>query len=214
MKRCLLFLLCAAALPAQTKYDLVVYGATAGGIMTAVSGARMGLSVALLEPGRHIGGMVSGGLSHTDVGRREVIGGAALEFYWRAGTYYGLPQYLQEFAWYVEPKVAERIFRDLLQEAGVTLLLEHRLRENNGVQHRDGMISSIETENGAQFSAKIFADCTYEGDLMAQAGVSFTWGRESAAQYGESLAGVRSETPKHQFLVDIDPHTAGRQTSA
>ena len=211
MKRCLLFLLCAAALPAQTKYDLVVYGATAGGVMTAVSGARMGLSVALLEPGRHVGGMVSGGLSHTDVGRREVIGGAALEFYWRAGTYYGLPQYLQEFAWYVEPKVAERIFRDLLQEAGVTLLLEHRLRENNGVQHRDGTISSIETENGRQFTARIFADCTYEGDLMAQSGVSFTWGRESAAQYGESLAGVRSETPKHQFLVDLDPRTAGHK---
>jgi FAD-dependent oxidoreductase family protein len=211
MKRCLLFLLCAAVLPAQTKYDLVVYGATAGGVMTAVSGARMGLSVALLEPGRHVGGMVSGGLSHTDVGRREVIGGAALEFYWRAGTYYGLPQYLQDFAWYVEPKVAERIFRDLLQEAGVTVLLEHRLRETNGVQHSGGVISSIETEDGRQFSARVFADCTYEGDLMAQSGVSFTWGRESAAQYGESLAGVRSETPKHQFLIDIDPRTAGHK---
>src|SRR5690349_3606073 len=121
--RWLLLLCCAAVLPAQT-FDLVVYGGTAGGVMTAVSAARMGLSVALLEPGRHIGGMVSSGLSHTDVGRREVIGGMALEFYWRAGTHYGLPQYLQDFAWYLEPKVAEQIFREMLREAGVTVVLE------------------------------------------------------------------------------------------
>jgi hypothetical protein len=213
MKRSLILLFCAAVLPAQTNhsFDLVVYGATAGGVATAVSAARLGLSVALLEPGRHVGGMVSGGLSHTDVGRREVIGGAALEFYWRAGTYYGLPQYLQDFAWYVEPKVAEQIFRQMLQEAGVTVLLDHRLREKTGVHHRDGVISAIDTENGEQFTAKIFADCTYEGDLMAQSGVTFTWGRESAAQYGESLAGVRSETPKHQFLVDLSPYAADRK---
>ena len=211
MKRLLLLCACAAALSAQTKYDLVVYGATAGGVMTAVSGARMGLSVALLEPGRHVGGMVSGGLSHTDVGRREVIGGAALEFYWRAGTHYGLPQYLQDFAWYVEPNVAEQILRNMLRDAKVTLLLEHRLREQTGVHRQNGIIEAIETEDGATYSAKIFVDCTYEGDLMAQSGVSFTWGRESAAQYGESLAGVRSETPKHQFLIDLSPYAAGRK---
>jgi len=209
MKPCVLVLLCAATLPAQSKsFDLVVYGGTAGGVMTAVSGARSGLSVALLEPGRHIGGMVSGGLSHTDVGRREVIGGAALEFYWRAGTHYGLPQYLQDFAWYVEPKVAEQIFRDMLKEAGVTVLLDHRLREKTGVQKSNGVLETIAMENGESFAAKVFADCTYEGDLMAQAGVSFTWGRERGAQYGESLAGVRSETPKHQFLVDLSPYGA------
>src|SRR5690348_13112684 len=115
MKRIVLLTLAASALSAQS-FDLVVYGATAGGVMTAVHGARSGLSVALLEPGKHIGGMVSSGLSHTDVGRREVIGGAALEFYWRAGNHYKLAQYLQDFAWYVEPKVAEQIFRQMLQE--------------------------------------------------------------------------------------------------
>src|ERR1041384_1015009 len=104
---------------AQNSYDLVVYGGTAGGAITAVSGARMGLKVALLEPRQHIGGMVSGGLSRTDVGRREVIGGYALEFYWRAGRQYGLPQYLQDVAWYVEPKVAESIFRQMLREEKV-----------------------------------------------------------------------------------------------
>ena len=205
MTRLALLLLCAAVLPAQTKYDLVVYGATAGGVMTAISAVRMGLSVALLEPGHHVGGMVSGGLSHTDVGRREVIGGMALEFYRRAGKYYDLAQYLQDTAWYVEPHVAEEIFRDMLREARITLLTEHRLREKTGVHHQNGIITAIDTDDGSSYSARIFADCSYEGDLMAQAGVSFTWGRESSAQYGESLAGVRSETPKHQFLVDLSP---------
>src|SRR6266516_1145701 len=93
----------------QNSYDLVVYGGTAGGAITAVSGARMGLKVALLEPRQHIGGMVSGGLSRTDVGRREVIGGYALEFYWRAGKVYDIGRYLQDIAWLVEPKVAERV---------------------------------------------------------------------------------------------------------
>jgi hypothetical protein len=211
MKRNLLVLLSAAALSAQTSrnaqsgFDLVVYGGSAGGVMTAVRAARMGLKVALLEPRRHIGGMVSGGLSHTDVGAREVIGGDALEFYWRAGAHYGLSQYAQSFAWYVEPKVAEGIFSRMLQEAGVAVLLGRRLREKEGVQKEGAAIRAVTMENGEQFTARIFADATYEGDLMAQSGVSYTWGRESSAQYGESLAGVRSETPKHQFLVDLVP---------
>ncbi|HEY2016956.1 MAG TPA: FAD-dependent oxidoreductase [Bryobacteraceae bacterium] len=190
---------------AQTAFDVVVYGGTAGGVITAVSAARMGLKVALLEPGRHVGGMVSGGLSHTDIGRREVIGGYSLEFYWRGGRHYGLPQYAQNFAWYMEPGVSEGIFRDMLREEGVTVLFDRRLRERDGVRKDGGKVAAITMENGEQFAGKIFADATYEGDLMAQAGVAFTWGRESSSQYGESLAGVRSETPFHQFLVDLKP---------
>ena len=110
MKKIALLLVSAAAAGAQN-YDLVVYGGTAGGAITAVSGARMGLKTALLEPRQHIGGMVSGGLSRTDVGKREVIGGYALEFYWRAGNAYNMAQHLQEIAWLPEPKVAESIFR-------------------------------------------------------------------------------------------------------
>jgi hypothetical protein len=189
----------------------VVYGGTAGGAITAVSGARMGLKTVLLEPRRHIGGMVSGGLSRTDVGKREVIGGYALEFYWRAGNAYDMAQHLQEIAWLPEPKVAESIFRAMLQQAGVTVLFVQRLREKDGVRKLAGRIQSITMENGAQYTGKVFADCTYEGDLMAQAGVTYTWGRESTAQYGESLAGVRGETPKHQFLVDISPYDANHK---
>jgi hypothetical protein len=192
----------------QNSYDLVVYGGTAAGAITAVSGARMGLKVALLEPRQHIGGMVSGGLSRTDVGRREVIGGYALEFYWRAGNAYNMAQHLQDIAWLPEPHVAETIFRDMLRQAGVTVLFNRRLREKDGVHKSGPRVESIAMENGEQYAAPIFADCTYEGDLMAQAGVGFTWGRESSTQYGESLAGVRGETPKHQFLVDLLPRDA------
>ena len=208
MKRLLLLLACAAAVHAQD-YDLAVYGGTAGGAITAVTGARMGLKTVLLEPRQHIGGMVSGGLSRTDVGKREVIGGYSLEFYWRAGTAYNMAQYLQDIAWLVEPKVAENIFRKMLEDAGVTVLFQQRLREKDGVRKSGGRIQAITMENGAQYTARIFADCTYEGDLMAQAGVTYTWGRESSAQYGESLAGVRGETPFHQFQVDISPKGAG-----
>ena len=92
----------------QTKrFDLVVYGGTAGGVMTAVSAAREGLTVAILEPGSHLGGMVTGGLSRTDFGRKEVIGGMALEFYQRAGKKYG-----REIEWMPEPRVAEAILKD------------------------------------------------------------------------------------------------------
>jgi hypothetical protein len=197
---CLLLALPAAG---QQSYDLVVYGGTAGGVATAVAGARHGLKTALLEPRTHIGGMVSGGLSGTDVGKREVIGGLALEFYFRAGRHYQLNRHLQEIAWMPEPKVAEAVFREMLKEAGVTLLERHRLRERTGVVKQGGKVVEIVMENGARFRAKVFADTTYEGDLMAQAKVSYTFGRESTAQYGESLAGVRAVTPSHQFAVDI-----------
>src|SRR5215472_13658207 len=208
MKVLVLALSIAAAGWGQNAYDLVVYGGTAAGAITAVSGARVGLKVALLEPRQHIGGMVSGGLSRTDVGRREVIGGYSLEFYWRAGNAYNMAQHLQEIAWLPEPHVAEAIFRDMLRQSGVTVLFRRRLREKDGVRKTGARLEAITMENGEVYTARVFADCTYEGDLMAQAGVSFTWGRESGAQYGEWLAGVRGETPKHQFLVDLSPYGA------
>ena len=182
---------------------MVVYGATAGGVMTAVSAARQGASVVLLEPRNQVGGMVAGGLSGTDVGKREVIGGLALEFYFRCGRAYGLERHLQEVAWMPEPKVAARVFREMLREAGVTLLENHRLREKVGVIRDGARIAAVLLENGARIEGKVFADASYEGDLMAQAGVAYTFGRESVAQYGESLAGVRAVTPSHQFAVDI-----------
>jgi len=201
-----LLLLTSLSLQAQTTYDLVVYGGTAGGVMTAVSGARQGLKTVLLEPGQHLGGMATGGLSRTDVGKREVIGGLALEFYYRVGERYQMRRFNNPVAWFYEPRVGEGVLREMLAEAGVKVLYGHRLRERTGVTKSGAEVREVAMENGARFAGKVFADATYEGDLMAQAKVSYTWGRESTAQYGESLAGVRDKTPKHQFLVNVSPH--------
>ena len=189
-------------------FDVVVYGGTAGGAIAAVSAAREGLRAALVEPTAHIGGMVSGGLSWTDYGKKEVIGGYALEFYRRVGQYYQLGRHGHQLGWIPEPHVAEGILRAMLAEAKVTVFERRRLKEKAGVRKTGTQVVEISTEDGDSFTAKIFMDATYEGDLMAQAGVSYTFGREAAAQYGESLGGVREKTPFHQFLVDIPARDA------
>ena len=199
----LLFMAVLAAPAAVRNFDVVVYGGTAGGVIAAVAAAREGLKTALLEPSGHLGGMVSGGLGWTDYGRKEVIGGYALEFYYRVGRHYQMPLYGQDLAWVHEPHVAEDIFRSMAQEAGVALFEHQRLREIDGVRKEGARVAGIATDSGDQFTAKIFIDSSYEGDLMAQAGVTYTFGREGASQYNESLAGVRDRTPYHQFLVDV-----------
>ncbi len=181
-------------------FDLVVYGGTAGGVMTAVAAAREGLTVALLEPGRHLGGMVSGGLGWTDYGRKEVIGGYSLEFFQRVGAKYG-----RDIEWHFEAHVAEAVFNELVKEAGVRVFLQHRLREKNGVTKKDTTVTELVTENGASFRGRLFADASYEGDLMAQSRVTYTWGREAISEYNESLAGVRDRTPLHQFRAAVSP---------
>jgi hypothetical protein len=186
--------------------DLVVYGGTASGIMTAYAASREGLHVVLLEPGTHLGGMVTGGLSATDLGDFNVIGGFARDFYLRAAAHYGLHDLDRPANWRSEPHVGEQVFHDLLTEAHVAVYLNERLRAQHGVQRSGTKILSITTEDGKQWAAKIFADCSYEGDLMAQARVSYTWGRESASEYGEDLAGVRAHTPNHQFQWPVSAY--------
>jgi len=195
--------LVAGTLLAQQSFDLIVYGGTAGGVMTAVAAARHGMKTALLEPRHHVGGMATGGLSRTDTGVREVVGGLALEFYYRVGERYETKRYKNPVAWFYEPKVGESVMLEMLREAGVTVLFHHRLLEKNGVVMQDNRRVEIAMENGRRFRAKVFADCSYEGDLMAQSKVSYTLGREGSTQYGESLAGVRDRTPFHQFLFDV-----------
>ncbi len=182
----------------ERRCDVVVYGATAGGTIAAISAANEGMSVVLLEPRRYVGGMVSGGLGATDFGNKSVIGGMSREFFVRAGRHYGEP-----ISWYFEPHVAERIFRDWLAEAKVPVLFEHRLDK---VEKTGNRIRRIRMENGAVFTARVFLDCTYEGDLMARAGVSYTYGREGMAQYGESLAGRREKCEYHQFKTAVSPY--------
>ncbi len=186
---------------APQSFDLVVYGATASGVATAIAAAREGLRVALLEPGKHVGGMVTGGLGATDYGNKDCLGGFCIEFYERLGKHYGEP-----LGWRPEPHVAEATFDAMLKEAGIPVFFEHRLQENNGVRTEAGRITDIIMENGSTFAAKVFTDCSYEGDLMAKSGVKYFVGREGVDTYGESLAGVRDRTPKHQFPVNVKAH--------
>ncbi len=195
------FVLSASA--ATHNFDVVVYGGTAGGVIAAVSAAREGLKTALLEPTAHIGGMVTGGLGYTDYGKKEVIGGYAYELYYRVGQYYGMSGFGNEVAWLHEPHVAEDVLRQMMTSAGVTLVEHSRLQEKNGVTKQGPRITAIKIENGDSYTATIFIDSSYEGDLMVESGVTWTYGRESSEQYGESLAGVRDKTPFHQFLVDV-----------
>jgi hypothetical protein len=197
----------AAAKSPEKPYDLVVYGGTAAGAVTAVAAARHGLHVALLEPGNHIGGMLTGGLSATDLGDPEVIGGIAREFFTRTARIYHVTSLSHAADWRFEPHVGEAVLTDMLREAGVEMHRHETLLESHAVIKRDRKIVSIVTTSGKRWRAKIFADCSYEGDLMAQAGVPYTWGRESTSQYNESLAGVRAETPKHQFRFPVSPFT-------
>jgi FAD dependent oxidoreductase len=186
--------------------DVVVYGATAGGVIAAVTAAREGARVLLLEPGRHVGGMVSGGLGWTDFGNKAVIGGLSLEFFQRVGKRYGQP-----ISWTFEPHVAEEVLRQMLAEANVAVRFSSRLRERTGVARRGDRIESIVLEDGAVVAGAVFVDASYEGDLMAQAKVHYTYGREGTSEHGETLAGVRERTPAHQFRVRVSPlDDAGR----
>ena len=188
--------------------DLLVYGGTAAGVVTAYSAAKQGLHVVLLEPSAHLGGMVTGGLSATDLGHFQIIGGYARVFYLRAAAYYGVKDLDRPANWLSEPHVDEAIFNAMLREAGVTVVLHRRIREHGGVTVEKRHVEVLTTEDGELWRAKIFADCSYEGDLMAQSGVHYTWGRESSQEYGESLAGVRLHTPAHQFGWPLEAYDA------
>jgi FAD-dependent oxidoreductase family protein len=184
-------------------FDVVVYGGTAGGVISAVTAARERLRVVLLESGNHLDGMVTGGLSATDHGEKEVVGGYSLEFYERIGRHYG-----KDIEWYPEPHIAEKVFHEMLNEAkSVSIFYRHRLKENNGVKKEGNRITEISIENGSTFSAPIFIDASYEGDLMAQAGVSYICGRGGVEQYGESLAGMRPKDPHHQLDFPVSAYT-------
>lgn len=196
---------------AEPVRDVVVYGGTASGVMTAYSAAREGMHVVLLEPGEHLGGMVTGGLSATDLGDFSVIGGYAREFYVKAAEHYGVHDLKRPENWRSEPHVDEAIFNTMLKDAGVDVKYHERLREENGVEVKDKRILAVVTEDGKRWRAKVFADCSYEGELMAQAKVSYTWGRESEQEYGEDLAGVREHTTHHQFGWKMSPYDAERR---
>jgi hypothetical protein len=183
-------------------YDVVVYGGTSSGVIAAVKVARMGKSVVLIEPGRHLGGLSSGGLGATDIGNKDAIGGMAREFYRRVGAVYGADE-----AWSFEPHVAERIFNALIREANVPVVLGERLGLSGGVRKKGARIVAIAMESGRTFRGRMFIDASYEGDLMAKAGVSYHVGREANEVYGETLNGVQTRNAvHHQFIKPVDPY--------
>ncbi|NGN62964.1 FAD-dependent oxidoreductase [Streptomyces sp. A7024] len=201
-----------AAAAAPTDTDLVVYGGTSAGIAAAVQARRMGATVVLLEPGRHLGGLTTGGLGATDTGNGGAIGGIAGEFYRRIhAAYNGTPVTPDSPARYVfEPHVAAAVFAELLDEAGVPVVREARLAS---VEKRGNRLLRLITAGGTAYRGRMFIDATYEGDLMAKAGVAFTTGREGNAKYDETLNGVQHRTG-HQFVHRVDPYvTPGSPSS-
>jgi len=177
--------------------DLCIYGGTSGGVIAAIEAARRGLGVILLEPGTHLGGLSSGGLGMTDVGNKHVIGGLSREFYRRIGRRYGV-----DVEWRFEPHVAEETFDDWLAETGVQVFTGHFV---SSVSKKDGRLVALTTMSGLTVTASLFIDATYEGDLMARSGVSHTIGRESNAQYDETLNGAQIHAG-HQFDHPVDPY--------
>jgi hypothetical protein len=217
--------LCAAAVE---ETDICVYGGTSAGIVAAVQARRMGKSVILVEAGTHAGGLTTGGLGATDIGNKAAIGGLAREFYHRIAAHYSqAAAWTREESsgyftrhgssqtqaadlvstnatmWTFEPHVAAQVYREMLAEAGIEMRLQQRLA---AVEKPGARITEIRMDNGNIFRAKMFIDASYEGDLMARAGVACRVGREANTQYGETLDGVRASTPKHQFLVAVDPY--------
>ena len=208
--------------------DVLVYGATSGGVMAAVQAARSGKSVILIAPYVHLGGMSSSGLGVTDIGNYKTITGLAREFYYRIYQYYAQPGawkfeerahfYREGWSWkqwgvdgmlaqkiqmqfLFEPHVAEHVFDQMTREAGVRIVRGKRLDLINGVAKRDARIVTIRMDDGDHFAAAQYVDATYEGDLMARAGVGYTIGRESNSRYDEQYNGIHPD-----YSTTVDPY--------
>jgi len=201
------------AAAAAVESDICVYGGTSGGVAAAVQAARMGKSVHIVEPGRHLGGMTSGGLSAVDIGDPRSVGGIAREYFTKLAATVGVTlAWDKPFeskgggpatggAYAIEPHKAEQVFNDMARDAGVEVHLNARL----ATVKKDGAhITELITEDGTVFRAKVFIDTTYEGDLMAKSGVTYTLMREGNAKYGETYNGIHYA---EKFL----PHTSYAQ---
>ncbi len=187
------------------QYDIIVYGGTSSGVIAAYAAKMEGKKVLLIEPGRHPGGLSSSGLGQTDIGNKYAVTGLARDFYRRLGDHYGKLE-----AWKFEPHVAGKVFRDYISEADIRVLYDFRLKD---LKKKNKRIVSLDLERSSEAEhpdnrtvyGSCFIDCSYEGDLMARAGVSYTVGRESNSTYGETWNGVQLAV-YHQFPDGIDPY--------
>lgn len=214
--------------------DVCVYGETASGCMAAIQAARMGKTVVLVAQNEHVGGMVTSGLTATDMNKHAYITGLPIEFYEKIYEYYLKPQswfnqnreeYMvstlkrtytgkndnRRIQWVYESGVAERILKDMLSEAGVKIISNARLKESKrSVCKFRSRIRSVRLTDGTKIKARQYIDCSYEGDLMAAAGVSYAVGRESCDTYHESLAGIRVHKDSSSRIKDLFPYKEGR----
>jgi len=185
------------------KADICIYGGTSAGVIAAYTAGQLGKKVILVNPGKHIGGLSSGGLGQTDIGNKYAITGIAREFYRRVGQHYGKFE-----QWTFEPHVADEIFKDFLREENVKVITEYHLSDvaKSGTRITDVEFVADNNDNSIiKISASMFIDCSYEGDLMAASGVSYTVGRESNETYKETWNGVQL-LDKHQFKDGVDPY--------
>jgi hypothetical protein len=230
---CICFVLTACDSPKENQEvfeaDVVIYGGTSAAITAAVQAKKMGKTVIVVSPDVHLGGLSAGGLGFTDTGNKEVIGGLSRDFYHRLYMKYqqdsswkwqkkeeygnkgqGTPAIdgSQRTMWIFEPHVAEQVFEDYVRENKLNVLRDEWLNRENGVVKTDGSIVSFSTLSGKQFRGKMFIDATYEGDLMAAAGVSYHVGREANSVYGEEWNGVQKGmfAHGHHFKSKISPY--------
>jgi hypothetical protein len=207
--------------------DIIIYGGTSAGIVAAVQAEQMGKRVLLIEPSKHLGGLTTGGLGATDIGNKQVIGGLARDFYRRVHDYYAREtawnrekrdEYnarnvhysaADDTMWMFEPHVASAIYEQMLRHAGerIKLVVGERLDRQHGVKKSGQRIESITMESGREFAGRMFIDATYEGDLMAAAGVAYHVGREANSVYNETLDGAEPKLndKNHRFLKPVDP---------
>ncbi len=227
---------CRAAEAADVEsYDVVVYGGTSAGIAAAVAVKRLGGTVLVLEPGERIGGLTTGGLGQTDIGNKQAIGGIAREFYQRIRAYYDEPAHWkwqrredyrdggqtrtsdeERAMWTFEPSAALAVMQELVRDHQIPVKYQQRLERTGnsgsgklarGVTRRGNRMVAITLESGVSVHGRVFLDATYEGDLLAAAGVSYTVGRESNATYKETLNGVQTRHARyHQFQPGVDPY--------
>lgn len=211
------------------KYDLCVYGESASGVIAAIQAARMGKKVVLLSKNNHVGGLVTSGLTATDMNRNDLVGGVTKEFYNRIYNYYlnkdawfnqDRDSFMKstlkrtyrgkndkrQIQWVYESSVAENIMKEMLKESGVEVLYNHRLDLSKKVEKKDNVIECIYLDNGKSISSKMFIDSSYEGDLLARAGISYIVGRESNLQYGETYNGIRVNYNQGTDLTPISPY--------
>src|SRR5690606_6528987 len=185
--------------------DVLVYGGSSSGIIAAYTAKKLGKTVLVIEPGEYLGGLTAGGLGATDIGNKYAITGIGKNFYRRIGEYYNKFE-----QWTFEPHVADKVFADYIKEAQLDIKKNYRLVrvKKDGEWIKEIIIedsTNPKKKTNQVIKAKMFIDATYEGDLMAKSGVSYTVGRESNDQYGETFNGVQL-SDYHQFPNNVDPY--------